>query len=185
MEFLNDIFLTLLLALATGLTAAVVMRGLYVAFKRSAASFSKNIGGRLLFKSALVLLFSAIAFTGAYMTQAEKRKSGNGEWGTGNGEWGTAYWGNISPEAKGRSRRSRAQCGVASRPFRTGSGQWNPDHLFCRLHKLCRNRNAYRSRCCSPRLIYSRLREIRRFNCERMDERRIFNRSARYDESQF
>ena len=86
MKFLNDIFLTLLLALVAGLTAAVVMRGLYVAFKRSAASFSKNIGSRLLLKSALVFLFSAIAFTGAYMTQAEKRKSGNGEqenWGNG------------------------------------------------------------------------------------------------------
>ena len=97
MESFNDIFTSLLLAAAAGLSAILFLRGLYVSFRRSSASFSKHIGDRLLFKSALVFLFSAIAFTGAYMTRAEKRKSGNGEQGTGNGEWGTAYWGNGRP----------------------------------------------------------------------------------------
>ncbi len=74
MESFNDIFTSLLLAAAAGLSAILFLRGLYVSFRRSSASFSKHIGDRLLFKSALIFLFSAIAFTGA-LSRDDYRRS--------------------------------------------------------------------------------------------------------------
>ena len=84
MEFFNGIFVSLVSAGAAVLSAMVVSGALLRAAKRSAKAFSlRTGGGKELFKSALVFLFSAIAFSGSYLTRAEKRGMGIGEWGMG------------------------------------------------------------------------------------------------------